>query len=121
MSEHRTNPVAIANAVPKQIMNALDLGGGAAILGVQIVPVLDEKRENVVIVLVGVGGRKSDLIPLIPKPVILAELAKIPIAQAQKAFLGGAPEPATSPAVEPGSSGAVDGAPDTSKPAWYEQ
>lgn len=91
MGEHRNNVFSQAKAAGNQIVRAMDLGEGLALLGVQLMPVLDEAKENLVILLAAVGGRPSQLIPIEPRPVIVAELAKVPLASLRKALTGGGP------------------------------
>lgn len=108
MGEHRHNPVALANSVPRQSVQALDLGGAAALLGIQLMPVLDETRENLVILVVAIGGRKSEVVPLEPRPVVISELLKTPVAGLVKAFLGGGGGGIVSAGTSPPDASAIE-------------
>lgn len=76
MGDHRNNPVARANAQPRQMARIMLLGDtGIGLLGLQLLPVKD--GEDFVVKLAAIGGRASDLIPLEPRPVILGEIARL--------------------------------------------
>lgn len=100
MGEHRHNPIAQANSEPRKMVQAIDLGDEFALIGLQLMPALDESKENLVVLLAAIGGRNSPLVPLQPKPVVIMELTKVPLASIRRALGGEAPA-AVTPAVEP--------------------
>lgn len=94
MGQHRTNPVAIANAQPRQMTQAMDLGEEVALLGVMLRPVIDTVTKELVIRLEMVGGHNSPILGgLTPREVPVGELVRLPLAKV-RAVLKGAPPPA---------------------------
>lgn len=97
MGAHRTNPVAIANAQPRQVtqpMQAMDLGEEVALIGVMLRPVIDTVTNELVIRLEMVGGHNSPILGgLMPREVPVGELVRLPLAKV-RAVLKGAPPPA---------------------------
>lgn len=89
MGEHRDNPFSRAKAAGNQIVRALDLGDNIALTGVQLIPAMDEAKENLVVLLCAVGGRQSPLMPLEPRPAVIGELVKVPLATLRRVLGGG--------------------------------
>lgn len=84
-----------------QQVHALDLGEDVALMGVQLQPVTDD-QGNLVVLLVGYGGHMSPIVGgFKPRPVVLAEIAKIPLTVARHVFKGGAPSVEVGPPVPP--------------------
>jgi hypothetical protein len=80
MGQHHRNPTAIANNVPRKEISVIPIGGGYAVAGLTLAPLLDSEG-NLCAVLSVVAGRISDLVPFQPMPLVLGELCKIPQAQ----------------------------------------
>ncbi len=74
MGEHKRNPVALANRQPQQVVGGIDIGEGLALIGLQLQPLADDKG-NLHVGLFAVGGRVSDLVPLVPVQALICELA----------------------------------------------
>lgn len=91
---HRTNPVAIANAVPKREVAVIDIGEGFGLLGFELRPVPVEKdgKEQLHAVLFAIGGRVSDLVPLKPVAVPLCPLGGVDL-EVLRAQIASALEP----------------------------
>lgn len=87
MGDHRFNPVARAAAQGKQVVRALDIGEGFALLGTQLLPVL--QGEELVIFLTVIGGKDSPVVGLEPRPVVVREIARVPLANVRRALAGG--------------------------------
>ncbi len=80
VGESRFNPTAIANAQPQRQVQALRIGDGYAVLGLILEPVLSPNGEGepeFCAVLSVVGGRESDLVPMMPVKLVLGELARL--------------------------------------------
>lgn len=75
MGQHRTNPVAIANAVPQKQVQVTPLGDGYCLAGLTLLPTQDEEG-NFCVVVAALGGRQSDLVPMRPVPLFLGEVCK---------------------------------------------
>jgi hypothetical protein len=83
MGDHHRNPVARANGAAQRHVQALRVGDGYAVLGLTLEPVLSPNAEGepeFCAVLSVVGGRESDLVPMVPVKMVLGELARIPLA-----------------------------------------
>lgn len=113
MGEHHYNRAAQAKARGDQPVTGLDLGEGVALIGTQIMPVTDDEG-NLVILLCAIGGHTSPIVGgFAPRPVVIAELAKVPLAAVRRALKGraaavetppvpaGVEPPAAAPAEEP--------------------
>jgi hypothetical protein len=83
MGQHRTNPVAIANAVPQERVPVALLGEGYGLTGVSLIPTMDGEG-NLCVVVAAICGRQSELVPMKPVPVLLGEVAKIPLEALRK-------------------------------------
>lgn len=80
MGQHRTNPVAIANAVPQRSVDYLKLADGFGLLGIGLEPHMDE-NGNLHVFLMATCARVSDLMPINKLvKVALGEPAKISVA-----------------------------------------
>lgn len=91
MGEHKFNPVAQAHAQGKQMVRALDIGEGCALVGTQLIPRLD--GEELVVMLAAIGGKDSPIVGFEPKPVVLKEIARVPLLALRTALAGGAGGP----------------------------
>jgi len=84
MGEHRFNPSAIAKSngsTPMGPMPVLPLGDGNGIgAQLQIVPRFDEAGENVCFFLMTMGGRMSEIAGFQARPLFLAEIGRMPVA-----------------------------------------
>lgn len=81
MGDHHTNGVAKAKAAGQQIIKVVDIGDDFAIAGCRLDFAYDETQENLCVLLVLDAGKNSRLVGLQVVPTILAELARIPIAE----------------------------------------
>lgn len=108
MGEHKFNPVAQAASQGKQFVRALDIGEGCAVLGVQLIPRID--GEELVVMLAAVGGKDSPIVGFQPRPVVMHEIARVPLTRLRDALAGGAGDP-TAVAGEPATDAST---PDTS-------
>jgi hypothetical protein len=83
-NESRFNPNAIAKAkgqTPMGPMPVLPLGDGNGIgAQLQIVPQMDEAGENVCFFLMTMGGRMSEIAGFQARPLFLAEIGRMPVA-----------------------------------------
>ncbi len=102
MGEHLRNPVARANAIPQERMQAMMIGDGFAVTGIslQMVPVEDGKSLAAAVVVH--GCKPSDLVPVTQMAnVVLGFVGKISMDELKSKIatsLGGKWEP---PAAEP--------------------
>lgn len=81
VNEARQNPLAKAKAEGRPIQDVFELGDDFALAGLAIKPVWeDEKKEVVCFVLVVAAGPSSKLVGVRAVPVIIGELARIPLA-----------------------------------------
>ncbi len=101
MGDHRFNPTARAVAEGKQVARALDIGENFALLGTQLIPIV--QGDDLAVYLAVVGGKESPISGLQPHPVILREIARVPLGNVRRALAGD----------EPGSDEAVSRAPAT--------
>lgn len=90
----------MANAAPRQMVQAMDIGDGYGLLGLQLRPLID-KDGNLCAVLTAVGGKRSDLVPTVPYEVVFVQLGKIPLTELKRELAKAAgekldPEPAPS-------------------------
>lgn len=81
VNEARNNPLARAKAEGRPIQEVFDLGDDFALAGVAIRPVFDETKENLCFILVAAAGPVSKLVGVQAVPVIVGELARVPIAE----------------------------------------
>jgi hypothetical protein len=79
--EARLNEIARANGVPQRHVAAMPIGEGYAVLGLTLEPMLSEDKESFCAVLTVVGGRQSDLVPMVPVKLVLGELARVSLTQ----------------------------------------
>lgn len=77
--EARLNGVARANGVPQRQVAVMPIGEGYGILGLTLEPMLSEDKESFCAVLTVVGGRQSDLVPMVPVKLVLGELARVSV------------------------------------------
>lgn len=97
MGQHRTNPVAIANRVPQQQVNAMPLGEDTALIGVHLIPAWDTEKDELVVFLNVVGGVMSPIMGgILPRNIKLCEVARAPLSKL-RAALRGAPSPSVEP------------------------
>lgn len=71
MGEHRFNQVAIANQTPQRQVPTFDLGDSICLI--DITPTWAFKDGKVVLAWAAYGGRRSDLVPMTVRRVILGE------------------------------------------------
>lgn len=85
VKEARLNPVARANAEPQKMVRAISLGEGYAAIGLTLEPMIssdsDEAEPHFCAVLTVVGGRESELVPMMPVKVILGEVGRLPVSK----------------------------------------
>jgi len=80
MGEHLDNPLAQAKKAGQRIVEVIDLGDDFGLAGISIRPTWDETKENLCFVLVVAAGPTSKLVGIQAVPVVVGELARIPIA-----------------------------------------
>ncbi len=112
MREARFNPVAQAARDGKQLVRSLPIGDGYALLGTQLIPMI--QGDDLAVYLTVVGGKESPITGLEPKPVIIREIARVPLANVRRALAGGEagsdgaatnlPGPPTTESAEPDAS-----------------
>jgi hypothetical protein len=111
MGEHRFNPAAQARAEGKELVRALEIGEGCALLGVQLIPRIDEATEELVVQIAAVGGKDSPIMGFVPRPAIVCDLARVKLDVLRLVFAGGAAVPTGSPSPPATESPAPDASP----------
>lgn len=85
MGEHLSNPIAKANAVPRRRIQVMDIGEGYALAGLSLTPVLsmdsDKEEPDFCIVITAVGGKNSELVPIIPTSFVVGEVGRMPLSK----------------------------------------
>lgn len=90
MGEHHLNPVAKANAVPRETIRVLDLGDDLVLAGIFLQPVFREDKDgskHLAVLLMATVGRKSNLVPLQPISIPLGEVGAAPMEKFKEAIL----------------------------------
>lgn len=89
MSEHRFNPVAIANQVPQRKgVPYVDLGDNVGLLGIALRPIKDPVSGEFRCAVVAAGGRVSDLAPMQPREVVIGFVPTVGLEMVKKLLLG---------------------------------
>lgn len=82
VGEHLENPLAQAKRSGQRIVQVVELGGDFGLAGVSIVPMLAaDAADTLCLNLVVAAGPTSKLVGIQPVPVVLAELARIPVSK----------------------------------------
>lgn len=102
MSEHKYNPVAVANRQPQQRVQTFDLGDNISLIDVS--PTWGFRGDKIVVALVAMGGRRSELVPMQPVRIVLEELGMFDVADIKAKFLEAIDGPADSSIPNPESS-----------------
>lgn len=87
--EARLNPTAVANSVPQKAVRVVEIGDGYAVLGLGIEPMLTldpTEGQHFCAVLTVVGGKQSDLVPMVPVKLVLGEVGRIGLAKLREMF-----------------------------------
>ena len=100
MGEHRHNGVARANAVPQRPINVMPVGDGFVVAGISLEAMLSPDRDYLCAVLSVVGGRHSELVPMVPVKILLGELARVPLDQLREKLSAAIDGPKEPPPVE---------------------
>jgi hypothetical protein len=97
MSDHHVNGFSRAKAAGREIIKVVDLGDDFGLKGIRFETAFDSTKEHLCVLLVMDAGKNSSLVGLRVVPTVLAEVARISVADL-KAGIAEALNP--SPAVE---------------------
>lgn len=81
MGEHHSNRLSQAKKAGQQIVKVLDLGDEYALASIQLVPVFDEQKENLCVLVVAMAGLNSRIAGLQMVPTVMGEIARMPVAE----------------------------------------
>lgn len=95
MGEHKFNPVARAaqHGTPARV---LLLGEGYGLVGLGLEPIIkveDDGSQYLVVAVMAIGGKPSDLAPMEPVKFMLGEVGKIPLADVRATIEEGLSRP----------------------------
>jgi len=80
MSDHHVNGFSRAKASGQEIVRVVDLGDDFALKGIRFETAFDSAKEHLCVLLVMDAGKNSTLVGLRVVPTVLAEVARISVA-----------------------------------------